>query len=80
MMLSRPESEGDGDSTVVTGVRDTGLEAEEADLEATFNSSFSFLKRRTRFHILTFSDPNFVVSRHNLFLSAKTSSRACVGS
>ena len=51
-----------------------------ADLEAVLKSSFSFLIFFIKLHILTFSVPNLVASRHSLFLSARTSSNARVSS
>lgn len=84
---SGPGSEGDGVSVDMIGKVDALLEVEDVVIDradaaaaAALKSSFSFLKRRTRFHILTFSEPSLAASRHNLFLSTRISSSALVGS
>jgi hypothetical protein len=81
---SGPGSEGDGVSVDMTGKVEALLEEDVAVVvraEATaLKSSFSFLKRRTRFHILTFSELSLAASKHSLFLSTSISSSARVGS
>jgi hypothetical protein len=77
LLKSGPGSDGEGVRVVLVV---DGVVLEVDRVAAFLRSSFSFLNRRTRFHILTFSDPSLVASKHSLFLSAKTSSSARVAS